>query len=278
MMHLKTLGLAALILLSAPVAEAQTGAPERKRGTITFESRPTNGTRSRHSRRQQKETRKNSLSVGIISPLLHGFLPFSYERALGSAFGLQVTAGLTYRSLSNDLGEAVLPRNEDNINFLGSGNITDDYTSYAHRRAKPGYMAGISPRFYPGGDNALDGFFLSPAFEYKHYRFESRLADGSLENTGHFGADERDIPRTEAVMQESLRCLDIMFQIGGHHQTGNHLVIGWSFAVGIRTDNSTRQNIEETYNGSSFQLVNYVREFSSTRPLMQVNFLLGGAF
>jgi hypothetical protein len=252
--------------------------------TITFGSSE-RSERSEHSRsHSETESAKNSLTLGIAS-WLNGFVPVYYERAVLPFMSVQVGAGITMRSFSNDFAQVLLNDGEKSDVFDDSyssdmTDVDDSYENYKYRKQRVGFYASVAPKIY-FRDNCMDGFYLAPTFELKHYKYQAQLANvnktTAYSNSGDY-SDDRSVPHVKETMEESMKCYDFSLMIGGHYQTNHHLAVGWSIALGMRSLKAERLDIgtEHLTDGDYYR--NALKEYTATRPFFAFNFILGGCF
>jgi hypothetical protein len=252
--------------------------------TITFDS-----DNPGYKKKKKKEVKANSATIGIISAF-NGFIPVYLERKVADFMSVQVGAGLTFRSISNDMGQIL---NEDGTNseytdahsvIVGTTSIydvEDSYESYKYRNARPGYCFSVAPRIY-FGNNVMDGFFLAPEFSYKMYRYSAQLADGSVPIVGSYPSygDDSEVPRSSKKMNEYMACMDYTLSIGGHYQRSNKMAVAWSLNAGVRRFQAQRLDVYLEYDSSTSTsiLKNMGREYDGLRPLIMFNLAIGGCF
>jgi len=256
--------------------------------TITFDSEDRNSSYSGRKKKAEKEVRKNSLTVGLVSAI-NGYTPFYYERALLDFLSIQVGAGITYRSFGNDLGQ-MLWNDGKNSEFVensqsGFRNVTDQYFHYKYRKASMGTYFSVAPKIYFSND-AMDGFYLAPVLEWKLYRYKAQLANetkttadaGNSFDTWTLENDDRNIPHTGNTMDEKMSCLDISLNVGGHYQRASRLTIGWSIGLGLRKMKSERLDIYTISDGSNDYFRNTLRSYDMMKPVITANLIIGGCF
>jgi hypothetical protein len=240
--------------------------------TITFEARPKKS-ESKHKLGEGK----NSITMGLGS-FFGGYTPIYYERAIINFLTLSVGAGVTHRSYFNDLGLAIWDEGQNSEDFSSSEDIADNYASYKFRVCKPGAYFSLAPKIYPRSA-ALDGGYFGPMIEYKQFLYNVRVADLQQRPNGSYGDEDSDIPRAGNTLQESMTCLDLTMNCGGHFQLKNHLAIGWSFGFGVRRRTSDRLDLGIRYDaGNNPYYVNNLRSYTTSKPILAFNFTVGGWF
>lgn len=256
----KIIAIAALAFI-ANVAGAQK--------TITFESKSKGKTHHSH-KRHKRETGKNSLSIGLVQ-LLDGYLPVMYERRLNDRISIAVGAGPTFHPYYTDLGLAIY----DEGSSTGSYEVDNKYYSYKYRTVQPGFGFTISPRFY--SEDAMDGVYFSPTFEYKHFRFQSQKANETLSFGSPSGYNSDELPHTPATVAESMSCYDLIAIVGGQYQLRGHLGMGWYVGIGARYRSQERLDYGYSGDGSgNYHLTNEMRSYSGARVLFSFGLSLGG--
>lgn len=236
---------------------------------ITFESHTASS-----GKRHRQEAGANSITFGLGS-FINGYNALYYERKVLDFMSISVGGGVTYRSYMNDFG-AVLANDGENSDYFFYQDIKDDYASYKYRTVSPGLYASLAPRIY-FSDEAMNGFYLSPALEVKQYNFKARMADVTVAPNNYYGYS--DVPYSTATASEYMHCLDATINAGGHHQLRNHLVVGWNVGFGLRHQNSERLDLGIVQDGSgNLSYANRMRDYSTTKPLFTFNFVLGGWF
>jgi hypothetical protein len=251
---------------------------------ITFEDN------SHNNQKKKKVVKANSVTLGVVSAF-NGYLPLFYERKLTEFLSVQAGAGLTFRNVGSDVAQVLYDEGIESdvaggmyMTGTHKEDITDDYSNYQYRKARPGIMLSIGPRVY-FSDNVLDGFFLSPEVSFKSYKYAAQLADETyeLENSALLFSDDNTVPRKAAEMDEFMNCMDYMLTIGGHYQKANSMAIAWSLSAGLRSFNAERLDVyveyeNYTYNAMDGKLRNAVHSYNGLKPLILFNLAIGGVF
>jgi hypothetical protein len=258
--------------------------------TITFEESD-NKHSSTYSKRKKKERKANSLTFGLLSAF-NGSADLYYERKATDFLSVQMGGGVTYRSIGNDLGNSLniddrypeaLDYTTANGTFLFD--VDDQAYHYTYRSAKPGFMLSVAPKFY-FNENVMDGFYISPKFAYKMYRYNAQRPDETVNVNGLYDFynddDDRDVPRLAAnPTNEFFRCMDYTLTFGGHYQQVSGLVFGFSISAGVRDYQQKRQDVYIEYTDNTLS-TGYFRSRTNTwgglRPLVLFNITLGGCF
>lgn len=241
---------------------------------ITFESHPGTGNHKSFTPGPGDQ----SVSVGLLS-WFNGYVPFYYERALFDMLSLQAGVGLTTRSFGGDLGFAMEEFGQTSSNYNGENmyDVTDDYTHYQFRNAKPGLYLSFAPKIYYDNE-VMDGFWLSPMIEYKNFRYDAQKADETaavVYNTD----DDRLIPHSTEVMKEHVNCLDLSLNWGASYEMRNHVTIGWSTGLGVRTAQGERLDIGVYDDRAGVaHYVNKIAPYEKTKPFFSFNLIIGGWF
>ena len=176
---------------------------------IVFESH----TKSKHKTKHDPGG-KNVITLGLLS-YFSGYTPVYYERKITDFMSIEAGLGVSYRSYLTDFGMLVWNEGSNSdrrVNYPDRHtDIEDDYASYKYRKAANGTFFSIAPKFYPR-DEALDGFYLSPAIQYIQYRFTDRIADETpfpLNSTYYSSTThDDDIARSNTTVTEKMNCLD----------------------------------------------------------------------
>ena len=125
-------------------------------GKITVFDNETSTTKNHKIKVNNSNTIKNIFKLNPCL-FLNGDIPIYYERALNSFMTLEVAPGITYHDFWGDL------YNEADVDTFLSLPFEPE------ERSGIGYSFKIDVKFFPGADNLLDGFYLSPEIGYRHY-------------------------------------------------------------------------------------------------------------
>jgi hypothetical protein len=244
--------------------------PASAQKTITFES--TDKSSSKYHKGSHAGEGKNSLTLGVIS-WFNGYVPVYYERSLLSMLSIQGGIGITTRNFGGDFG-TLLESDEESLHFDHSQDIPDDYTHYKFRNTQPGLYLSLSPRVYYD-DDIMDGNYIAPLFSYRLNRYSAQMADETVEAI--YKDDDRLIQHTSATFSEHIRYLDLGFTWGGVRQNRNHLTIGYSLGLGVRSAKGERLDIGmmEGADGKN-HYVNQVYDYDKTKFFMTFNLNVGG--
>lgn len=265
----KAIVLCSLALLIGNMAGAQK--------VITFES---HDSKTGHKKSGTAGEGKNSVTVGLLS-WFSGYTPVYYERSVLSMLSLQVGAGVTTRSFGADLGYGIYSEGETSDIFTSQNSrndVKDDYAHYKFRKSLPGLFVSFAPKLYYH-DEGMDGAYVSPTISYKVFRFAAQMADETADPTQYGTGDDRLIPHIKQEQSESVRCIDFAVNFGGHYQSRKHVVIGWNTGIGIRNSSAERLDIgvvNDAQNVARYK--NAVAEYSKTKLLLTLNFVIGGWF
>jgi len=198
----------------------------------------------------------NIVKVGLLY-WVNGVIPVYYERKLTPWLTVQGGVGLTTRDFIADLMNEI-------IYTAGDGSSYNTYYSYQHRKALVGYYLSAQPKFYLNND-AMDGFYISPWLEFKHYAFKANMVDPTQPDLVYLN---------NAYQNEHRNCLDFTINCGWQWMY-NPLTIEFNLGAGFRRYWESRLDIEQ---GNTGYYTNGLNTFNGYRPEFNIDFNFGGFF
>ena len=228
---------------------------------------------------------RNSVTINLLG-WISGQTQVYYERGFNDVLSAAVGAGVTTRPFTMDVfSDLGFGQESDNFNGSGGGGNTynqdldDDYSAYRHRKSRPGLALSFSPKVYYRAEG-MDGGFIAPRVEYKKFRWQAEMLNTTTPTQRSYSSDLSNSDYGSGTQAESVRCLDLTINWGGHYQTGNRVVISWSSGFGVRSMRGERQDLGmRSYDGgTSYYYVNAVREIEKTTFLAAFTFAIGGCF
>ncbi|ABG60843.1 hypothetical protein [Cytophaga hutchinsonii] len=197
---------------------------------------------------------KNKISINPLGVLI-GDYPVYYERMFGSAFSVELAAGVTYENyLGNLMFYGMVDNNSSNSNFARSYKIGNTYS--------------ISPKVYLDGDE-FEGSYL--ALCYRHRLYNNDVTGYAGNNAASF---------TDPV-KESVKLNSFTFNYGYVFTLGKGFILDYYIGLGLRGSVVKQavetSNISNTYPYATY----YIYDTETTRktsPTGMVGFKIGYTF
>jgi hypothetical protein len=208
----------------------------------------------------------NTMKAGLLY-FVSGCIPVYYERKVLPWLSVQGGIGLTTRDFVADVVNIVLEGYNVNEGL-------NPYYRYNERKSLVGVYASLQPKFYIH-NNALDGFWFGPTFEFKQYNYKANLADvNSLPDD--YG---NPVYLSNKFQREYRNAVDATFNVGWQFKY-NRLCLEYSMGVGFRRFWEKRSDVESysTATGIAPYFTNGVRTYSGYRPEINMALSFGGFF
>ncbi len=239
MNYIKLLPLLALVVFGFNAkAQKDTSSPASKNKINVF------GSDSVNVFGGYKSKSKNSPIKNIIkfNPLLfiNGDIPIYYERVVNKFMTFEVAPGLTYHDFWGDI------YNEAQ---------TDTFFTLPYEpntQYKVGYSFKADVKFFPGKDNLLDGFYLSPEVGYRHYsaNYANYDSSGNLLST---------------YLPGHTNVLDFKAIVGHEYESDNVDDFMWDIYVGLGVRYISAVYYEEGQGPNAFNAYGYSYQTYDTR-------------
>jgi hypothetical protein len=195
--------------------------------------------------------------------LMAGDFPVYFEKALDKNFCIELAPGITFRDYLSDLSD--VSSTEDDL-----FNVELPYNATANSEAGIGYSFDINIKYFPTKFGMMNGIYLEPDIEYRHYVIEYPNIDSLGNDLGTYTNGHTNITDFKLIVgyEEDLLTNGLYWDF--YMGLGAKLISGTQYTT-------VTTLVNNYYTGSYTVTSNVPQSFSFWRPGIYAGIKLGFA-